>query len=356
MESQVLHKILQLAVKENASDIHFQVGYPPVMRILGNLVDLKMPPLTARETLELATEILRDTPIRVDKEFTDADTSYGVGGLARFRVNVHRQRGSIGLILRVIPMTIRSIEELNLPPVLKQIAHLRRGLVLVTGATGMGKSTTIASIIEEINQTRKAHVVTIEDPIENTFRNGKSIITQREVGSDVRDYNSGLHAALRQDPDVIMLGELRDLETTVTCLKAAETGHMVLSTLHTVDVQKTIGRLIGLFPSAEQTEARLRIAENLVTVVALRLLINKAGTGRIPAVEVLRMSRTLQECVLNPEKTPLMTKYMEENREFGMQSFDQHLVELYKTGKLQFDVAKQAASSPGNFERAVSLG
>lgn len=355
MSSKLLEKILKLSVKENASDIHFQVGYPPLLRIFGNLVEVKVPILTKRDTIELAQEVLTGSNLDLDQEFYDYDTSYGIGGLARFRVNIFKQRGSIGLVMRVIPMNIRTFEELNLPQVLHQIANLRRGLVLITGATGMGKSTTIAAIIEEINRTRKAHVLTIEDPIEFTFKNGKSVITQREVMSDVNDFTRGLKAALRQDPDVIMLGELRELETIDTCLKAAETGHLVLSTLHTTDVQKTIGRLIGFFPPQEQAEARLRIAENLVAVISLRLLINKTGTGRVPAVEIMRVTRTMQDCIIIPEKTHLITKYIEESREFGMQSFDQHLVELFKKGKILLEVAKQAASSPGNLERAITL-
>lgn len=355
MSSSLLDKILRLAVKESASDVHFQVGYPPFLRIFGNLIEVKVPTLTPQDTMELANEVLAGYNLTIDREFNEYDTSYGIQGLARFRVNIFKQRGSLGLVMRVIPMNIRAFEELNLPPVLQQIAHLRRGLVLVTGATGMGKSTTIAAIIEEINRTRKAHVLTIEDPIEFTFKNGKSVITQREVLSDVKDYASGLKAALRQDPDVIMLGELRDIESVDICLKAAETGHLVLSTLHTVDVQKTIGRLIGLFPTAEQAEARIRIAENLAATIALRLMINKAGTARIPAVEIMRVTRTMQDCIANVDKTHMITKYIEESREFGMQSFDQHLVELYKSGKLHLEVAKQAASSPGNFERAITL-
>lgn len=351
----LLEKILQLSVKENASDVHFQVGYPPMLRIFGNLVELKLPALTPRDTVELSTELLQSTPFKIDKDFQDVDTSYGVPGLARFRANIYKQRGSFGIVLRVIPTQIKNFDELHLPPALHQIANLRRGLVLVTGATGMGKSTTIAAIIEEINQNRKAHVLTIEDPIEFTYKNGKSVITQREVGSDVRDFSSGLKAALRQDPDVIMLGELRELESVNICLKSAETGHLVLSTLHTVDVVKTIGRLVGFFPPAEQQEARTRISENLVAVVSLRLLINKTGTGRIPAVEVMRVTRTIQDCIANPEKSQMINKYMEEGREFGMQSFDQHLVDLFKAGQLAFEVAKMNASSPGNFERNVRL-
>jgi len=355
MASKLLEKILKLAVKENASDIHFQVGYPPLLRIFGNLVEVKVPLLTKKDTAELAEEIVSGYNLDLAKDFYDFDTSYGIGGLARFRVNIFKQRGSIGLVMRVIPMDIRTFEELNLPPVFHQIANLRRGLVLVTGATGMGKSTSIAAIIEEINRTRKAHILTLEDPVEFTFKNGKSIITQREVLSDVLDFTRGLKAALRQDPDVIMLGELRELETIETCLKAAETGHLVLSTLHTTDVQKTVGRLIGFYPPQEQPEARIRISENLVAVASLRLLINKSGTGRVPAVEVMRVTRTIQDCICLSEKTHLITKYMEESREFGMQSFDQHLVELYKAGKIHLETGKQAASSPGNFERAITL-
>ena len=258
-------------------------------------------------------------------------------------------------MLRVIPLEVRSFAELNLPSFLKDLASLRRGYVLVTGPTGMGKSTTLAALINEVNRTRKSKIITIEDPIEFVFDHDKSIITQREIGTDTDSFPDALRAALRQDPDVIMVGEMRDLETVDTSLKAAETGHLVFSTIHTSDVASTINRLVSFFPTEEQLQVRNRLAENLNAVVSLRLLVNKKGNGRVPAVEIMRSTRTLQECIRDPAKTAEITEYIARSRSDNMQSFDQHLLDLLKASKISTETALAAASNPTDFQTNLQL-
>jgi twitching motility protein PilT len=350
-------KLLAMSVKKAVSDIHLQVGYPPLFRINGALLEVKIDELTPADTEAVARFILerRNVDIRA-RDFEDFDCSYGVDGAGRFRVNIFKQRETFAIVLRVIPYQIRSFEELKLPKTLEQVANLRRGLVLVTGATGMGKSTTLAAVIDHINKTRRTHIITIEDPIEYLFKHEKSIISQREIGNDASSFQSALRAALRQDPAVIMIGEMRDHVTVDIALKAAETGHLVLSSIHTTDVIKTIGRLISFFPPEEQGMIRLRLADSLMGVVSLRLLMNKSGTGRVPAVEIMRVTRSIQECIKNPEKTLEIKDHMEKGKaDYGMQTFDMHLVDLYKSGEISQEVAKFAATSSSEFERALTI-
>jgi twitching motility protein PilT len=286
-------------------------------------------------------------------EFNELDLAFELPGEGRFRVNISRQRRFYNIVLRVIPLQIRSFEELNLPGVLRDLALLQRGYVLVTGATGMGKSTTLATMIEEVNRVRKAKIVTIEDPIEFVFTHDKSIITQREIGTDTASFPDALRGALRQDPDVIMVGEMRDLETVDTSLKAAETGHAVFSSIHTSDVASTINRLVSFFPSDEQLQVRSRLAENLQAVVSLRLLPNKKQTGRVPAVEIMRNSRSIQECIKDPAKTSEITGFM--TRGERMQTFDQHLLDLLRASKISVETALSAASNPADFRTKLAL-
>jgi twitching motility protein PilT len=253
----------------------------------------------------------------------------------------------------VIPLQIRSFEELNLPGQLRDLALLQRGYVLVTGATGMGKSTTLATMIEEVNRVRKAKIVTIEDPIEFVFTHDKSIITQREIGTDTASFPDALRGALRQDPDVIMVGEMRDLETVDTSLKAAETGHVVFSSIHTSDVASTVNRLVSFFPPEEQLQVRARLAENLQAIVSLRLLPNKKQTGRVPAVEIMRSTRSIQECIKDPAKTSEITEYI--TRGERMQTFDQHLLDLLRANKISVETALSAASNPADFRTKLAL-
>jgi twitching motility protein PilT len=352
-----LNNLLTLGVRKGASDVHFQAGYPPTYRINGELLSARLDRLSVEDTRAIAGLILGDDKVGKETQLErEVDRSFAVAGVSRFRVNILQQRGSFALVLRVIPFEIRNFEQLHLPPVVQAMAGARQGLILITGATGEGKSSTIAAILEHINQTDRLHVVTIEDPIEYVFGDGKSLVTQREVGSDAQSFQSAVRAALRQDPDVIMVGELRDRETAEICLKASETGHLVVSSVHTPDAIRSIGRFVGMFPSEEQLSVRGRLAENLKGIVAQRLLPRLDGTGLIPAVEVLLNTLSVAECIRDPAKTGQLARLMAQAAGHGMQSFDQHLAELLKAELISGDVAKANASSPADFERQVMLG
>ena len=355
MEREKLHRLLRLGVEKGASDIHFQVGCLPLYRFHGELVELRYKVLTPNDTEEIAKILLEGEPAAQNLDFNELDIAFELPEEGRFRVNISRQRRHFNIVLRVIPLQIKTFQELNLPSVLREIAQLRRGYVLVTGATGMGKSTTLATMINEINQVRKSKIVTIEDPIEFVFSHNKSIITQREIGTDTSSFPDALRAALRQDPDVIMVGEMRDLETVDTSLKAAETGHLVFSTIHTGDVASTISRLVSFFPTEEQLQVRARLAENLNAVISLRLLVNKKKNGRVPAVEVMRSTRTIQECIKDPAKTHEITEYLGRSRSEGMQNFDQHLIDLLRANKISLETALTAASNPADFQTKLDL-
>jgi len=356
MDREKLYRLLRLGIEKGASDIHFQVGYLPLYRFNGDLVELRYKVLTEKDTEAIARLLLEGDPKTESMDFNEVDLAFELPGEGRFRVNISRQRRFYNVVLRVIPLQIRSFEELNLPSsVLKDLAQLRRGYVLITGATGMGKSTTLATMIEEVNRVRKAKIITIEDPIEFVFTHDKSIITQREIGTDTAGFPDALHAALRQDPDVIMVGEMRDHETVDTSLKAAETGHMVFSSIHTSDVRSTINRLVSFFPPEEQTQVRTRIAENLKAVVSLRLLPNKKQTGRVPAVEIMRSTRTIQECIKDPAKGHEISDHIAKARSDNMQTFDQHLLDLLRANKISVETAMSAASNPTDFRTKLAL-
>ncbi len=355
MDQSKLQKLLLLGLEKGASDIHFQVGCLPLYRFHGSLVELRYKILEPSDTEAIVRHLLEQEATSPDLDFMDRDLAYEIPGQGRFRVNISRQRRRFDVVVRVIPPQVPAFSELNLPINLGEIATLRRGQVLVTGATGMGKSTTIASLIDLINRERKAKIVTIEDPVEFVFENRKSVISQREIGLDTDSFPTALHAALRQDPDVIMVGELRDLETVDTALKAAETGHLVLSSIHTNDVAATIHRLVSFFPNEEQAQVRARIADNLQAVVSLRLLANKKQTGRIPAVEIMRSTRMLQECIKDPSKTHEITAYLERESSEGMQSFDQHLLHLVRENRISLDTAFNAASNPTELQTRLEL-
>ncbi len=355
MEREKLHRLLRLGIEKGASDIHFQVGNLPLYRFNGDLVELRYKVLTPQDTEEIARMLLEGDPRSEEMSFNELDLAFELPGEGRFRVNISRQRRFFNIVLRVIPLQIKSFEELNLPVALREMASLGRGYVLVTGATGMGKSTTLAAMINEVNKCRKAKIITIEDPIEFVFTHDKCIITQREIGTDTASFPDALRAALRQDPDVIMVGEMRDLETVDTSLKAAETGHLVFSTIHTSDVASTINRLVSFFPTEEQGNVRARLADNVQAIVSLRLLVNKKETGRVPAVEVLRNTRTIQECIRDPAKTPELTDFIARGRAEKMQSFDQHLLDLLKANKISVETALAAASNPTDFQTKLSL-
>ena len=355
MDRERLHRLLRLGFEKGASDIHFQVGYLPLYRFNGELVELKYKVLTPDDTEQIARTLIEGED-RTLEESSEIDLAYEIPGEGRFRVNISRERRALNIVLRVVPIEIQSFEQLNLPGVLRKIAAVRRGLVLVTGATGMGKSTTLATMLHEINKTRKCKIITIEDPVEFIFKHDKSIITQREIGTDTTDFPAALHAALRQDPDVIMVGEIRDARTVDTALKAAETGHAVFSSIHTSDVVTTIRRMLSFFPAEEQAQVRERLADNVEAIVCLRLMPNKKGTARVPAVEIMRSTRSIRECIRDANRTVEMRELIAKGREvMEMQTFDQHLLDLYQAGKIREDTAREAESNPQDFARKLAL-
>ncbi len=355
MEREKLYRLLRLGLEKGASDIHFQVGYLPLYRFHGELVELRFKVLTPQDTEEIVRILIENDPMGQDLNFNERDLAFELPGEGRFRVNISRQRRYFNIVLRVIPLQIKTFAELNLPSVLSDIAQVRRGYVLVTGATGMGKSTTLATMLNEVNRQRKSKIVTVEDPIEFVFTHDKSIITQREIGTDTDSFPDALRAALRQDPDVIMVGEMRDLETVDTSLKAAETGHLVFSTIHTADVASTINRLVSFFPSEEHMQVRARLADNLSAVVSLRLLVNKKQNGRVPAVEIMRSTRSIQECIKDPARTHEITEYIARGRAEKMQTFDQHLLDLLKANKITIEGALNAATNPTDFQTKLEM-
>lgn len=351
-----LDSILAFAAQKEVSDVHFQVGVPPMVRHNGQLISLKHPPLTEEDTRTIGkylTGIEDEKKFR--KEVKEYDGSFSLPGTARFRVNVFRQNSKYAAVLRVIPFKIRSFAELNLPKILEKISAIKRGLILVTGATGNGKSTTLSAMINHINKTRRTHIVTIEDPIEFLFDNELSVISQREVGSDTDSFSTALRSALRQDPDIIMVGELRDLETVDTCLKAAETGHMVMASIHTPDVMRTLGRLLSYFSPEEQMTVRQRISENLMAIISLRLLVNIEKSGLIPSCEIMLASKSIEMCIKNPEKTGEIPTHMGKNKDLGMQTFDQNLLDLVKAKKISMEEAVVAAEQAEQLERDLTL-
>jgi twitching motility protein PilT len=357
LDAATMNKLLTYGVQSGASDIHFRPGDTPTFRVNGVLRPLKGDKLGPAHSRQLALNLISDGLVQsqIDK-VQEYDCSYTLAGVARFRVNVYRQRGSLAMVLRVIPSEVPTLEKLGLPPIVKAIASNERGLVLVTGSTGSGKSTTLASMVDHINQSDALHILTIEDPIEFTHRNVRASISQREIGTDTSDFASALRAALRQDPDVILVGEMRDQETVDIALKAAETGHLVLSTLHTTDAVKTISRLLSFFPGDEHTSVRNRIAETLKGTISQRLLPRADGQGQAMAMEILVGTKTVQEYIIDPARTSSLKDVIDKGRTtYGMQSFDQHLAELLKQGVITLETARAAASNPADFERALNF-
>lgn len=343
MEESALQALLKKGQQYAASDILLKAGQPPAFRVGGTLHYLQGAKLQPDQTRELARSVLAGTSYRgtVD-ELQQYDAAYSVPGVGRYRVNVYRQRGSLALALRAIPLRIPTFEELRLPPVVRQLAELERGMVLICGAAGNGKSSTLASMIGHLNRTRRAHVVTIEDPIEFIHQDGTCLISQREVGIDTEGFATALRAALRQSPDAILVGEIRDEETMDIGLKAAETGHLLLSTLHTPDVTRTVGRILSLVGEREATETRERLADNLRGIVAQRLLPRADGQGLVLAAEILVVTGTAREAIRRPDGNPSLKDIMERGRHpYGMQTFEMHLRELVKEGWVDVEVARQ---------------
>jgi twitching motility protein PilT len=353
--AQGIDDLLRLAVEKKASDLHLKVGNNPYVRVDGTLIPLgDMSRVTPEEMLSMAFSMMTNRQKQKFKETAELDMAYGVAGLGRFRVNVFQQRGNVGMVLRVIPTKIRTIDELNLPKVVDTICEEQRGLVLVTGTTGSGKSTTLASMVDRINTTRSDHVITIEDPIEFLHRDKRSFINQREVEVDTANFSTALRAALRQDPDVILVGEMRDLETIATALLAAETGHLVFSTLHTLDATETIQRIIAVFPPPEQKQIRLQLAGTLKAVVSQRLVRCADDKGRVPAVEVMIATGYIRDCIINPEKTRMIHEAIAAGTsQYGMQTFDQSLYDLYTRNLISFEEALSRASNPDDFKLRV---
>ncbi len=353
--SSKINNILKKAIDKNASDIHIKVGSPPIVRIYGKLLKLSDERIISKEDAgQIAISILKPKLKEAFNRNNDIDFSYSVPGLGRFRVNLFVQRGTVGIVFRVVPWEIPKIEDLNLPVVLKKIALEMRGLVLVTGTTGSGKSTSLAAMIDYINSHRTYNIITIEDPIEYLHRDKNSIVSQREIGSDTESFSKSIRAALRQDPDVILVGEMRDFETIQTAITAAETGHLVFSTLHTVDATETINRIISVFPPYQNKQIRLQLASILKGVVSMRLLPNAAGTGRVPAVEVLLNTDIVKDYIIIPEKTNLIHDVIAKGKViYSMQTFDQSLIDLYSKDLITYEEALMAASKPDDFALKV---
>src|SRR6185503_6858228 len=347
--------LLKLAVDNNASDLHLKVGSYPMMRVRGSLVPASEEKrLDHEDVVAMSAAVMSTSQRQKFKESQEVDLAYSVPGLGRFRVNIFQQRGTVGLVLRVIPMQIRTVEELGLPLVLNRIAEEERGLVLVTGTTGSGKSTTLAALIDHVNRTRAAHVMTVEDPIEFLHRDNRSIVNQREVAVDTRSFAQALRSALRQDPDVLMVGEMRDSETIETGLLAAETGHLVFSTLHTLDATETINRIITVFPPHQQKQIRLQIASVLKAVISQRLMPRADGLGRAPAVEVMISTPFIRDCIVDKEKTHLIHGAIAAGTsQYGMQTFDQSIFSLYEHGLVSYEETLRWVSNIDEFKLRV---
>ncbi len=352
-----LDDLLRRLIGPDVSDIHFKVGRPPLTRRNGWLTDAPgFPALSDQDTLKIAYGLMRGKQREEFESGLSVDTSYQLGDEVRFRVNVFRQRRTTSIVLRQIPMRIPDFDELNLPEVMREIADEPRGLILVTGVTGSGKSTTLACMMQYINRRRSTHIITIEDPIEFLYKDNVSSLSQVEIGFDAMGFGDAIRSALRQDPDIILVGEMRDLETVRTALKAAEMGFVVFSTLHTTDAVKTINRILDVFPGFQQQQVRYQLGASLRAVCSQRLLPRADGKGRRMAMEILRNNATVKDYVENAEKTDAIKDVIEAGRtQYGMQSFDQHLTELYKEGIIALEVAMEAASSPSDFQRALDF-
>jgi twitching motility protein PilT len=350
-----LNDLLKMTFEKRASDLHLKVGVPPILRIDGRLVPVETEKRTTQEdALNIALSIMNPAQKTRFKEKNELDMAYAVPGLGRFRVNVFQQRGSVGMVFRQVPSKILTFEDLMLPTVLQKMANEQRGLILVTGTTGSGKSTTLAAMIDYINTARTANIITIEDPIEFLHRDKKSIVNQREIGSDTFSFSDALRSSLRQDPDVILVGEMRDFETISTALTAAETGHLVLSTLHTLDSAETINRIITVFPPYQQKQVRMQLASVIRGIVSQRLVAKADGSGRVPAVEVLLGTLSIREAIIDDAKTRQIPSIIAQGlTHYGMQTFDQSLLMLYKKGQITYDEAMLCASNPDDFALKV---
>jgi twitching motility protein PilT len=349
--SQVLDRVLGAARQLGASDVHLKAGLPPIFRIKGELRTIRdVPPLTREAIAQFAVYMMNDRQRADFEQNLDIDLAYGTPDGVRYRVNMFQQRGSVGMVLRLIPPEVPAFQSLNLPSAILEIADSHRGVVLVTGATGSGKSTTLAAMIDYVNTQNAFHIVTIEDPIEYTFRDKRSVINQREIGFDTMTFARALRAALRQDPDVILVGEMRDFETASIAMTAAETGHLVLSTLHTVDATETISRIVSMFPTHQQQQARLTLASVLRGVISQRLLPRADGKGMVPALEILVNTERVREMIEDPLRTREIKDAIAEGlHPYGMVTFDQSLASLVKQRFVTYEEAVKHSTSPADF-------
>ncbi|HZK02039.1 MAG TPA: type IV pilus twitching motility protein PilT [Anaerovoracaceae bacterium] len=326
-------ELAEEAIKQNASDLHITVGVPPILRINGVMHQMDLPDLRPEDTAEIIKQVLNERQLNTLNEKGEIDTSFSSPGLSRFRINTFKQRGSYGMALRAVALRIPGMEELGIPPILKELARKPRGLILVTGPTGSGKSTTLATMIEQINRERNCHILTLEDPIEYLHKHNKSIVNQREIGHDSLTFSNALRASLRQDPDVILVGEMRDLETISIALTAAETGHLVLSTLHTLGAAKTIDRVIDIFPPHQQQQIRVQLASVIEGIIFQQLLIRADNSGRVAAFEVMTATPAIRNMIREGKSHQIQTN-IQTGMKFGMQSMDSSLLELYKRGAI----------------------
>jgi twitching motility protein PilT len=350
-----INELLKISIDRKASDLHLKVGNHPIIRVDGHLIPVEeQPKLSQEDAIQVAFSIMSNPQKEKFKQRSEIDLAYSAPGMGRFRVNVFQQRGTIGLVFRVVPTKILTIDELNLPPVLEKLAMEQRGLILVTGTTGSGKTTALASLIDFINRNRMDNVITIEDPIEYLHRDRKSIVSQREVGADTESFSGALRSALRQDPDVILVGEMRDFETISTALVAAETGHLVMSTLHTLDASETINRIISVFPPYQQKQVRMQLAAVLKGVVSMRLVPRADGNGRVPAVEVMIATQTVRESIIDQDKTRKIPEIIAAGQsQYGMQTFDQSLFSLYQKNLITYEEALRWCTNPEDFTLKV---
>jgi len=358
MDRNAFHKLLAFGIERGVSDIHFEVGYPPHYRLHGELLGaIKVPPLAAHDTEAIARMILEDRGPAVDfaRRFTELDVAYSLAQRGRFRASIFRQRGLVGVVMRLIPIQVPSLAQLALPAGVAELAEARRGLVVVTGATGSGTTTTLAAMVRHINETRHAHVVTIEDPIEFLHEPRKCMIIQREVGSDTESFPGAITTAMRQDPDVVVVGQIRDTQTAAACLQAAETGHLVLSALHTPDAVATVQHLLGGFAAEAMVAIRERLSACLAGIVSLRLVARKDGPGRVPAVEILRITGPIRDCLRAGRLSELPDLIRTGHASVTMQLFDQHLGELVNGGLISREAAIHASSNPEELARGLRL-
>lgn len=346
---------LRAAVSQGASDVHVKAGTHPIMRMHGKLIPMEnFEKVTFEAAKVVASKVMNKKQQEAFLQRLDLDFAYSVHGLGRFRANAFVQRGAIGFVFRIIPTKIPTIEELNLPAIVEKIASEERGLILVTGTTGSGKSTTLASMIDYINLNHSVNIVTIEDPIEYLHRDKRSLINQREVGADTQEFKIALRAALRQDPDVILVGEMRDMETMEIAMTAAETGHLVMSTLHTTDASETVNRIVGSFPDSQQSQIRIQLSSIIKAIISQRLMLRADGAGRIPAVEIMVGSSIIRECIIDPMKTKLIRDHIAAGRlHYSMQSFDQSILDHYKAGSITYEEALKWATNVEDFKLKV---